>query len=174
MTATPPPSSAPTPPKPDEAPGGEPEQDGGPRLRGPIGAAFVALLAVGCAMLTVSGPLWLTLAGVVAALFGIVMAIVALARIRRAPRKGLVVLTAVIAILIGLSCLVGGGVRLALWDQVSAYETCVSDSVTISGSASCQQDLEQELRDALLPGSAPSAAPAGSAQDSASPEAGAR
>lgn len=166
MTATPPPSSAPTPPKPD--PGSEPEQSGVRGLRGPIGAAFVALLAVGLAMLMVSGPLWLTLAGLVAALFGIVMAVVALVRIRRAPRKPMIVLTAVLAILIGLSCLVGGGVRLALWGQVSAYDTCVSDSVTISGTASCQQDLEQELRDTLLPGSAGSAEPAG--DDAASPE----
>lgn len=170
MTATPPPSSAPTPPKPDEVPGGEPEQGAGQGLGGPIGAAFVALLAVGCSMLMVSGPLWLTLAGLVAALFGLVMAVVALARIRRAPRRAMIVLTAVIAILIGLSCLAAGGVRLALWEQVSAYETCLSDSVTISGTASCQQDLEQELRDTLLPGSTPPAASTGSAQDAASSE----
>lgn len=168
MTATPPPSSAPTPPKPDEEAGGEPGQGAGPGLRGPIGAAFVALLAVGCSMLMVSGPLWLTLAGLVAALFGLVMAVVALTRIRRAPRKGMIVLTAVIAILIGLSCLVAGGVRLALWEQVSAYETCLSDSVTISGTASCQQDLEQQLRETLLPGAASTAASSGSAQEAAS------
>lgn len=168
MTATPPPSSAPTPPKPDGDPGADPEQSGPRGLRGPIGAAFVALLAVGLAIIMVSGPLWLTLAGLVAALFGIVMAIVALIRIRRAPRKPMIILTAVLAILIGLSCLVGGGVRLALWGQISAYDTCVTDSVTISGAASCQQDLEQELRDTLLPGSTGSEESTG--DDAASPE----
>lgn len=153
-------SSAPPPPSPaTQRPGSG--DDGGPGdgspeprvLKGPAGTALVALLAVGAAMLLSSGPLWMTLAGLVAALFGIVLAVIALARIGRAPRKATIVLTAVVALLIGLWSLVGGGARLLFWDQVAAYETCMSSSVTIAGTSSCQQDLEDSLRDAILPGS---------------------
>ncbi|MCY1682886.1 MULTISPECIES: hypothetical protein [Kocuria] len=155
MSSAPPPPS-PTTPRPgpggDGGPGGE-EQE--PRvLSGPAGTALIALLAVGAAMLLSSGPLWMTLAGLVAAVAGMILAVVALARIRRAPRKATIIMTSVIALVIGLWSLIGGGARLLFWDQVSAYDTCISSSVTIAGTSSCQQELEDGLREAILPGSA--------------------
>lgn len=155
MSSAPPPPS-PTTPRPgpggDGGPGGE-EQE--PRvLSGPAGTALIALLAVGAAMLLSSGPLWMTLAGLVAAVAGMILAVVALARIRRAPRKATIIMTSVIALVIGLWSLIGGGARLLFWDQVSAYDTCMSSSVTIAGTSSCQQELEDGLREAILPGSA--------------------
>ena len=63
-------------------------------------------------------------------------------------------MTSVIALVIGLWSLIGGGARLLFWDQVSAYDTCMSSSVTIAGTSSCQQELEDGLREAILPGSA--------------------
>lgn len=122
-------------------------------ISGPAGTALIALLAVGAAMMLTSGPLWMTLAGLVAAVIGLILAVVALARIRRAPRKGTVILTSIIALVIGLWSLLGGGARLLFWDQVSAYDTCVSTSVTIAGTSSCQQELEDGLRESILPGS---------------------
>ncbi len=121
-------------------------------LSGAAGTALIALLAVGAAMLLTSGPLWMTLAGLVAALIGMVLAVVALARLRGAPRKGTVILTSIIALIIGLWSLVGGGARLLFWDQVESYDACMSSSVTISGTASCQQELEDDLRESILPG----------------------
>ena len=47
-------------------------------LSGPAGTALIALLAVGAAMLLSSGPLWMTLAGLVAAVAGMILAVVAL------------------------------------------------------------------------------------------------
>lgn len=174
-------SSAPPPPSPatqrpesdgDGGPGRDPQD---PRvLSGAAGTALIALLAVGAAMFLTTGPLWMTLAGLVAALFGMALAVVALTRLRRAPRKGTVILTSIIALVIGLWSLVGGGARLVFWEQWSAYDTCMSTSVTISGTASCQQELEDGLRGAILPGPAsddgpgsePSTAPADTAGSS--------
>lgn len=155
MSSAPPPPS-PAPPRPEPGGGSGPGgQDQEPRvLSGPAGTALIALLAVGAAMLLSSGPLWMTLAGIVAAVIGMVLAVVALTRLRRAPRKGTIIMTSVIALVIGLWSLLGGGARLLFWDQVAAYDTCMSTSVTIAGTSSCQQELEDGLREAILPGSA--------------------
>ena len=112
-------------------------------------AAIVVLTGVNLGGITRTAGLTRILVSVVL----LILAVVALARIRRAPRKGTVILTSIIALVIGLWSLLGGGARLLFWDQVSAYDTCVSTSVTIAGTSSCQQELEDGLRESILPGS---------------------
>ncbi|WP_181954210.1 hypothetical protein [Kocuria coralli] len=156
-------SSAPSrPPSPPSAPpqgsGGshDVEPSDGPAepkgARRPMGRALLALIAAGAAMLMTSGPLWLTVAGMVAGLAALVFAISAVIHLRKAQRRGLILFSALIAVTVAGFALVSGGVRLAFWDTVSAYETCAAQSVTISGEAACREQMEDGLRGVILPG----------------------
>lgn len=103
-------------------------------------------------MFMTSGPLWMTVAGLVAGVAGIFFAVVALVRLRVAERRAVIVFSALVAMAVAGFGLVTGGVRLAFWDTVSTYERCMTDSVTISGQAGCQQKMEDNLQGILLPG----------------------
>ncbi|ROZ61925.1 hypothetical protein EDL96_11605 [Kocuria soli] len=123
----------------------------GPSRR-PLNTALLALFAAGASMFMTSGPLWMTVAGMVAGVAGIFFAVVALVRLRLAERRAVIVFSALVAMAVAGFGLVTGGVRLAFWDTVSTYERCMTDSVTISGQAGCQQDMENNLEGILLPG----------------------
>lgn len=96
-------------------------------------------------MLVGSGLLWLTVAGLAAAAAGLGLGIAALARSRGADRRALLVVSAVAAIVLGLLGLLTGGARLALWPVAEAYQQCVSSTLTLSGTAQCQQELEDGI-----------------------------
>lgn len=162
-------SSAPSPPpapsgNPQREPGGSPAPDdpqnepsgklgaAGDAARKPLGMALLALCSAGAAMLMTSGPLWMTVAGVVCGVAAMVFAVVALIRIRTANRRPLILFSTLVAVAVAGFALLSGGVRLAFWDTVSAYEQCTTQSVTISGEAACQETMEEDLRGLLLPG----------------------
>lgn len=158
------PSRPPSPPRtPSPGPQGSPDSgastkaggQGDPQAdpaRKPLGTALLSLGAAGAAMFMTSGPLWMTVAGVVSGVAALVFAVMALLRLRRANRRTLILISTMVAVVVAGFALLTGGVRLAFWDTVSSYEQCVAQSVTISGQASCQESMEDDLRGLLLPG----------------------
>lgn len=100
--------------------------------------AAVALVLVGSA-------LWPTVAGVALAVLGIGLGIAALVRSRGTDKRRLLVVSAVAAIVLGTLSLVTGGARLALWPVAEAYQECVAGTLTLSGAAQCQQELEDGI-----------------------------
>ncbi|MDO5617579.1 hypothetical protein [Kocuria sp.] len=159
------PSRPPSPPQ-SERPGPDGSSDsaqqdpaaGGPsrssrRLaRNPLGLALLALGAAGVSMFMTSGPLWMTVAGVVSGVAALVFSVMAILGLRRANRRTLILISTLVAMVVAGFSLITGGVRLAFWDTVSGYEQCVAQSVTISGQAACQEKMEDDLRGLLLPG----------------------
>lgn len=114
--------------------------------------ALLSLGAAGAAMFMTSGPLWMTVAGVVSGVAAMVFSVMALLGLRHARRRVLILVSTMVAVAVAGFALLTGGVRLAFWDTVSGYERCVSQSVTISGQAACQESMEDDLRGLLLPG----------------------
>jgi hypothetical protein len=105
---------------------------------GGLVCAVVALALVG-------STLWLTVAGLAAAVLGTALGIAALVRSGGTAPRRLVVAGGVVAILLGGLSLLTGGARLALWPVAEAYERCVSRTLTLSGTARCQQQLEDGI-----------------------------
>lgn len=123
------------------------------------------------ALVLVGSGLWLTVAGLVAAAVGLGLGITALLRSRGAGRRTLLVVSAVAAIVLGLLSLITGGARLALWPVAEAYQECVSSTLTLSGTAQCQQQLEDGIWSYLSGGpeaSADSSGPTGASTSKAS------
>ena len=113
-----------------------------------------ALVCAAVALVLVGSALWPTVAGVALAVLGIGLGVAALVRSRGTGRRRLLVLSAVAAIVLGALSLLTGGARLALWPVAEAYQECGAGTLTLSGAAQCQQELEDGLREAILPGSA--------------------
>ncbi|MFF0944223.1 hypothetical protein ACFYE2_08345 [Kocuria sp. CPCC 205300] len=133
--------------------------------------AGAALVCAAVALVLVGSGLWLTVAGIVAAAAGLGLGIAALVRSRGTSRRRLLVVSAVAAIVLGLLSLVTGGARLALWPVAEAYQQCVSSTLTLSGTAQCQQELEDGIWSYLSGGpeaSADSSGPAGASTSNAS------
>ncbi len=97
------------------------------------------------ALVLVGSGLWPTVAGVVLAAAGIGLGIAALVRSRGTDRRRLLVVSAVAAIVLGSLSLLTGGARLALWPVAEAYQECVAGTLTLSGEAQCQQELEDGI-----------------------------
>lgn len=108
--------------------------------------AAAGLVCAAAALVLVGSSLWVTVAGLVVAAAGLGLGIAGLVRSRGTSRRGLLVTTAVAAVVLGLLGLLAGGARLALWPVAGAYEQCVSSTVTLSGAARCQQELEESIR----------------------------
>lgn len=115
--------------------------------------AGAGLVCAALALVLVGSGLWATVAGVVAGAAGLGLGVAALLRSRGTGRRRLVVASAVAAIVLGVLSLATGGARLALWPVAEAYEQCVSSTLTISGTAQCQQQLEDGIWDYLSGGS---------------------
>lgn len=103
-------------------------------------------------MLVGSG-LWPTVAGVVLAAAGLGLGVTALVRSRGTDKRRLLVVSAVAAIVLGTLSLATGAARLALWPVAEAYQQCIDDTLTISGTAQCQQELEEGVWSYLSGGS---------------------
>lgn len=97
------------------------------------------------ALVLVASGLWSTVAGVVLAALGIGLGIAALVRSRGTDQRRLLVVSAVAAIVLGALSLLTGGARLALWPVAEAYQECVAGTLTLSGAAQCQQELEDDI-----------------------------
>ncbi|MFI7743021.1 hypothetical protein [Kocuria rhizosphaericola] len=104
-----------------------------------------ALVCAAVALVLVGAGLWPTVAGVVLAAVGIGLGIAALVRSRGSDKRLLLVLSAVAAIVLGTLSLLTGGARLALWPVAEAYQECVAGTLTLSGQAQCQQELEDGI-----------------------------
>lgn len=115
--------------------------------------AGIALMCAAVALLLAGSGLWPTVAGVVAAAAAVGLGITALVRSRGAGGRGLLVVSGVAAIVLGVVALVTGGARLALWPVVQDYEQCLSSTLTLSGEAECQQQLEDAIWDYFSGGS---------------------
>lgn len=111
--------------------------------------AGAALVCSALALVLVGAGLWATVAGLAAAAAGLGLGVAALVRSRRADRRALLVVSAVAAILLGALGLLTGGARLALWPVAESYQRCVSSTLTLSGAAQCQQQLEDGIWDYL-------------------------
>ncbi|MGX5358571.1 hypothetical protein [Kocuria sp. KH4] len=107
--------------------------------------AGAALVCAAVALVLVGSGLWPTVGGLVAAAAGLGLGIAALARSRGAGRRALLVVSAVAAIVLGALGLATGGARLLLWPVAEAYQQCVSSTLTLSGTAQCQQQLEDGI-----------------------------
>ncbi|MFE7631929.1 hypothetical protein [Kocuria sp. NPDC057446] len=103
------------------------------------------LVCAAVALVLVGSDLWPTVAGVVLAALGLGLGIAALVRSRGSGRRRLLVLSAVAAIVLGTLSLLTGGARLALWPVAEAYQECVAGTLTLSGAAQCQQELEDGI-----------------------------
>jgi len=123
--------------------------------------AAVALVLVGSA-------LWPTVAGVALAVLGIGLGVAALVRSRGTGKRRLLVLSAVAAIVLGALSLLTGGARLALWPVAEAYQECVAGTLTLSGAAQCQQELEDGIWSYLSGGPAAPASDAAAGASTAS------
>lgn len=93
----------------------------------------------------------MTVLGTACGVVALVFAVMALVGIGRSRRRTAVIVSVVAAVILTGFSLLTGGIRLAFWDPVSEHEQCVADSVTISGEAACQKNLEEKLRESLLP-----------------------
>lgn len=115
------------------------------------------------ALVLVGSGLWPTVAGVVLAAAGIGLGITALVRSRGTDQRRLLVVSAVAAIVLGTLSLLTGGARLALWPVAEAYQECVAGTLTLSGAAQCQQELEDGIWSYLSGGPAAPASDAAGA-----------
>lgn len=104
-----------------------------------------ALVCAAVALVLVGSALWPTVAGVALAVLGIGLGVAALVRSRGTGTRRLLVLSAVAAIVLGALSLLTGGARLALWPVAEAYQECVAGTLTLSGAAQCQQELEDGI-----------------------------
>lgn len=123
--------------------------------------AGAGLVCAALALVLTASGLWATVAGVVSAAVGLGLGVAALVRSRGTGRRALLVAGAVAAIVLSTLALVTGAARLALWPVAEAYQECLSGTLTISGTAQCQQELEDGIW-SYLSGSAASDGATGS------------
>jgi len=110
-----------------------------------IRTAGAGLVCGAVATVLVGSGLWFTVAGLVAAAAAVVLGITAIVRSGGlSPRRSLVA-AGTAALVLGAFDLVTGGTRLALWPVAEAYEQCVSSTLTLSGGARCQEQLEDGI-----------------------------
>ncbi|WP_298590945.1 hypothetical protein [uncultured Kocuria sp.] len=126
------------------------------------------LVCAAVALVLVGSGLWPTVAGVVLAAAGIGLGITALVRSRGTDQRRLLVVSAVAAIVLGTLSLLTGGARLALWPVAEAYQECVAGTLTLSGAAQCQQELEDGIWSYLSGGPAAPASDAAAGASTAS------
>ena len=142
----------------------------------------LAATAAGLAVLAsafVSGDVWATVLGIVLAVAGVVLGIVALSRLRGSAVRALVISLSVIAILWGTLNAFGGGSRLLVWPASEAFQECTDRALTLSSTSQCQQQLTDNVWRHLsgdpvetgFPTQQPSPDPSASASPSPSPSA---
>lgn len=142
----------------------------------------LAATAAGLAVLAsafVSGDVWATVLGIVLAVAGAVLGVVALARLRGSAVRPLVISLSVIAILWGTLNAFGGGSRLLVWPASEAFQECTDRALTLSSTSQCQQQLTDNVWRHLsgdpvetgFPTQQPSPDPSASASSSPSPSA---
>lgn len=120
---------------------GDPSDGDGARLRF---AAVAAALAVLASALVV-GDVWSTVAGLVLAIAGIVLGIIALARSRGSSSRVLITVLAVLAIVWGVINALGGGTRLLVWPATQVYQECTERALTLSSTSRCEQQLNDNV-----------------------------
>lgn len=120
---------------------GDPSDGDGARLRF---AAVAAALAVLASALVV-GDVWSTVAGLVLAIAGIVLGIIALARSRGSSSRVLITVLAVLAIVWGVINALGGGTRLLVWPATQVYQECTERALTLSSTSRCEQQLSDNV-----------------------------
>lgn len=141
----------------------------------------LSAVAAACALLSsalVTGHVWSTAVGLVLALAGLVLGIVALATSRKVESRFLITFLAILAIVWGAINAFGGGSRLIVWPASEIYQDCVDSALTISSSSHCQQQLEDNIWNYLSGSelesgpvdSTPDTEPSESATPSPSPE----
>gem|GEM_PF-917247 len=120
---------------------GDPSDGDGARLRF---AAVAAALAVLASALVV-GDVWSTVAGLVLAIAGIVLGIIALARSRGSSSRVPITVLAVLAIVWGVINALGGGTRLLVWPATQVYQECTERALTLSSTSRCEQQLNDNV-----------------------------
>ncbi|MBO4144303.1 hypothetical protein QWJ06_04005 [Kocuria rhizophila] len=108
----------------------------------------LAATAAGLAVLAsafVSGDVWATVLGIVLAVAGVVLGIVALSQLRGSAVRALVISLSVIAILWGTLNAFGGGSRLLVWPASEAFQECTDRALTLSSTSQCQQQLTDNV-----------------------------
>lgn len=151
----------------DQRPGGPatgPRQDGSGWVRLATAGAGLSVLSSALVM----GGIWSTAAGVLAAVTGTVLALVALVRSRGTTSRGVVTALAILAIAWGVLNAVGGGTRLVVWPASEAFQQCTENALTLSSTERC----EQQLTDNVWHHFSGTPLQTGFPQDSASPTAG--
>ncbi|WP_224764936.1 hypothetical protein, partial [Kocuria rhizophila] len=142
----------------------------------------LAATAAGLAVLASafeSGDVWATVLGIVLAVAGAVLGVVALARLRGSAVRPLVISLSVIAILWGTLNAFGGGSRLLVWPASEAFQECTDRALTLSSTSQCQQQLTDNVWRHLsgdpvetgFPTQQPSPGPSASTSSSPSPSA---
>lgn len=138
-------------------------------------AAALALLSSAL----VTGHVWSTAVGVIMALAGVVLGIVALSTSRKVQSRFFITFLAILAIVWGAFNAFGGGARLAVWPASQVYQECVDSALTLSSTSHCQRQLTDNIWNYLSgseletgpaessPGATPSESPAPS--ESAAP-----
>lgn len=107
-------------------------------------AALAAALSVLASALVV-GDVWSTVAGLVLAIAGIVLGIIALARSRGSSSRVLITVLAVLAIVWGVINALGGGTRLLVWPATQVYQECTERALTLSSTSRCEQQLNDNV-----------------------------
>lgn len=120
---------------------GDPSDGDGARLRF---AAVAAALAVLASALVV-GDVWSTVAGLVLAIAGIVLGIIALARSRGSSSRVLITVLTMLAIVWGVINALGGGTRLLVWPATQVYQECTDRALTLSSTSRCEQQLNDNV-----------------------------
>lgn len=103
------------------------------------------LVCTAVATALVGAAFWPTVAGTAAAALAVGLGVAALVRSAGTGRRTLLVVGAVAVLVLGGTSLLTGAARLALWPVAEAYDRCVSSTLTISGGARCQQQLEEDV-----------------------------
>lgn len=104
-------------------------------------AAALALLSSAL----VTGHVWSTAVGVIMALAGLVLGIVALSTSRKVQSRFLITFLAILAIVWGAFNAVGGGARLAVWPASQVYQECLDSALTLSSTSHCQRQLTDNI-----------------------------
>lgn len=136
-----------TPPH-DHTPGSPGSPDPSGRSAADAARVKLAATAAGLAVLAsafVSGDVWATVLGIVLAVAGAVLGVVALARLRGSAVRPLVISLSVIAILWGTLNAFGGGSRLLVWPASEAFQECTDRALTLSSTSQCQQQLTDNV-----------------------------
>lgn len=170
-----------TPPH-DHTPGSPGSPDPSGRSAADAARVKLAATAAGLAVLASafeSGDVWATVLGIVLAVAGAVLGVVALARLRGSAVRPLVISLSVIAILWGTLNAFGGGSRLLVWPASEAFQECTDRALTLSSTSQCQQQLTDNVWRHLsgdpvetgFPTQQPSPGPSASTSSSPSPSA---